>query len=281
MVKKLMLLLAIAMLFCSCALADVQVIDDAHLFSASEIESISDVIDRIERNHQMDMVVLTTTNTPTDYSESLYRVRDYADDFYDQGGYGMGEDFSGMLFLIDMNNRVMWISTGGVMIEYINDSREEAILDAAEMYVRNGMYGTAAQRAMEQTECFLIKGREEGTFLYDEATGKRLGGIYNALTSAEMGVGLIAGVIAAAIMLFSVKGSYSLSGSTYSYDLEGNSSVVLTQDEKRYLRQHVTRRARTTSTSSGGRSGGSGFSGGSGVHRSSAGRSHGGGGRRF
>lgn len=281
MVKKLMLLLAIAMLFCGNAIADVQVIDDAHLFSASEIESISDVIDRIERNHQMDMVVLTTTNTPTDYSESLYRVRDYADDFYDQGGYGMGEDFSGMLFLIDMNNRVMWISTGGVMIEYINDSREEAILDAAEMYVRNGMYGTAAQRAMEQTERFLIKGREEGTFLYDEVTGKRLGGIYNALTSAEMGVGLIAGVIAAAIMLFSVKGSYSLSGSTYSYDLEGNSSVELTQDEKQYLRQHVTRRARTTSTSSGGRSGGSGFSGGSGVHRSSAGRSHGGGGRRF
>ena len=52
-------------------------------------------------------------------------------DFYDNGGYGMGEDFSGMLILLDMNNRVMWLSTGGVMIDYITDAREESILDRA------------------------------------------------------------------------------------------------------------------------------------------------------
>ena len=183
-----------------------------------------------------------------------------------------------MLIMLDMNNRAMWLSTGGVMIEYINDSREEAILDDAYAYLSVGRYGEAMIAALNRTAYYMDKGRAEGTFMYDEATGKRLGGIYNALTTGEIGMAAAVGAGAALIFFLSISGSYNLSGSTYSYDRSANASVKLTRDEETYVTQFITRRPRHTESSS---SGSSGRSGGSGVHRSSSGRSHGGGGRRF
>ena len=278
MVKKLLPLLLL-LLLPAIALAEGQVIDNANLFSAPVIEQMEDIIERIERNHDVDMVVLTTTDTPDDYSESMWLVRNYADDFYDNGGYGMGEDNSGMLILLDMNNRVMWLSTGGVMIEYINDSREEDILDRAYGYLSMGNYGGAVVAALERVAQLMAKGREEGTFLYDEVTGKRLSGIYNALTTGEIGVAAIAGLAAAALVFVCVGSSYNLKGSTYSYDRNANTSVRLTKDDETFVRQFSRRALRNTGN--GGHSGGGGRSGGSGVHRSSGGVRHGGGGRRF
>ena len=278
MVKKLMVTLLLLMLPLI-ALADVQVVDDAHLFTENEIARMNEMIAQVEKEHQVDLAVLSTYAVPDDYSESMYRVRNYADDYYDKGGFGMGEDFSGMLILLDMNNRVMWLSTGGVMIEYINDDREEVILDDAYAYLSKGYYGEAMIAALNRTSRYMDKGRAEGTFLYDEVTGKRLSGIYNALTDGEIGIAAVAGAGVALMCWMSINGSYNLTGSTYSYSKSANASVKLTKDDEVFVRQFVRKTLRSTS-SSGGSSGGS-RSGGSGVHHSSSGRSHGGGGRRF
>lgn len=276
MVKKLLPILFALLLLPMVALADAQVIDQANLFSAAEIQQMETIMERIESKHQVDMVVLTTYKVPDDSSESMWRVRDYADDFYDQGGYGMGEDNSGMLILLDMNNRVIWLSTGGVMIDYITDSREEGIIDAGYDNLGRGNYGQALIASLTQVERYMEKGRQEGTFRYDEATGKRLSGLYNVLTPAEMMVAGTAGIGVALAIWLSVGAAYNLKGSTYSYDLNANSAVELTRDDEHFVRQYTTRTPRNTGSSSSG-----GSSGGSGVHTSSGGVSHGGGGRRF
>lgn len=281
MVRKLLPALLALLLLPVIVLADAQVIDNAKLFTSADASAIEQIISRIEETHQVDMVVLTTYDVPDDYSESMWRVRDYADDFYDNGGYGMGEDDSGMLILLDMNNRVIWLSTGGVMIEYINDSREESIIDAGYPELRRGNYGQAVIASLSRVEQYMQKGREEGTFLYDEATGQRLGGMYNALTSGEILLAAVAGAAVALVIILSVSGSYNLKGSTYSYDQAANSAIVLTRDDETFVRQFSTRTHRNNGSHGphgGGRSGGSG---GSGVHRSSGGVRHGGGGRRF
>ena len=278
MVRKwLLAALLLALLIPTAVLAEDQVIDREGLFTASEVTEMLTIIERVEAEHQVDLVVLTSSDAPYDPSESMHRVRDYADDFYDQGGYGMGPDNSGMLILIDMRNRVVWLSTGGVMISYINDSREEEILDACYNDLHSGRYGRGVIDALKTTEKFMNRGRAEGTFLYDEATGKRLSGIHNALTVMEMGVAAIAGIGVAVVFMSVVRGAYELRGSTYSYDRSANTSIAFTRDEEHYLRQAVSRVARSQGSSG---SGGS-RSGGSGVHRSSGGVSHGGGGRRF
>jgi uncharacterized protein len=124
------------------------------------------------------------------------------------------------------------------------------------------------------------KGRDEGSFRYDEVTGERLSGYYNTLTTGELGVATLAGGGVALAVFLSISGSYSLKGSTYTYDRNGNSSITFTRDEEAFVRQFSRRTPRNTGTHGASGSGGH-RSGGSGVHRSSGGRSHGGGGRRF
>ncbi|MBR6667228.1 MAG: TPM domain-containing protein [Clostridia bacterium] len=279
MVKKLMAFLLILLLPLT-ALAEGQVIDNANLFTAADVSAMTEIIDRIEKEHQVDIVVLTTYDVPKDYSDSMWHIQAYADDFYDNGNYGMGEDFSGMLILVDMNNRVLYLSTGGVMIDYITDMREEDILDQAYSYLSYGAYGNAMIAALDRVEYYMNKGRAEGTFRYDEVTGLRIGGIYNALTMAEICLAGLAGGIAALLMFLSVSGSYNLAGRTYSYDLNANSDLKLTQDDEVFVRQFQRRTLRNTG-GNGSMGGSGGRSGGSGVHRSSSGRMHGGGGRRF
>lgn len=280
MVKKLLPFLMAFLLLPFIALADAQVIDEAKLFTDTEVYSMMQIISRIESKHQVDIVVLTTYQVPDDYSDSMWRVRDYADDYYDRGGYGMGPDDSGMLILVDMNNRVIWLSTGGVMIDYITDAREEDILDRAYNHLSYGAYGSGVEAALNRVEYYMNKGRQEGSFRYDEATGQRLSGYYNTLTTSELAIAALVGGGAALVTFLSVFGSYNLHGSTYSYDRAANSSVVLTSDDETFVRQFTQRTPRHTPTNHGGTGGGM-RSGGSGVHRSSGGRSHGGGGRRF
>lgn len=279
MVRKILLLLSAMLLLFSSAMAEGQVHDQARLFSASDISRMEEIIVRIEEEHQVDMVVLTTNNVPNDFFGDMIVVRDYADDYYDNGGFGMGEDASGMLILLDMNNRVVWLSTSGVMIDFIDDAREEDILDHAYNYLSVNRYAEGMIAALSRVETFMNRGRAEGAFRYDEVTGKRLSGIYNTLTTMELGVAFLAAAGVALIVYLSINGSYNLKGSTYSYDQASNSSIVLTQDDEAFVRQFVTRTPKNINTGSGGSGGGR--SGGSGVHRSSGGRSHGGGGRRF
>ena len=288
MVKKLLLpLLLLMLLLPASALADIQVIDNANIIDGEYESRITDVINQIEEEYQVDIVVLTTRDTRTAYDQyddaEVYSIaRNYADDYFDKNGYGFGENRDGMLYLIDMNNRVSWISSSGAMIEYITDDREEEIFDAASWYMSDGNYGMAVLRAMEQTERFMDDGIINGTVIYDEATGRILKIVkYNPLTFFEILIAIAAGAGVALIIIFSVRGSYSMKGGAYSYNAAANTECALVRNDELYLRQNVMRRARVT-VSSGGPGGRSGSGGSrSGVHRSSSGRSHGGGGRRF
>lgn len=281
MVKRILCLLMLILLLPCAALANEMVIDDANLFSSYEINDMEQIIQRIEAEYQMDILVLTTYDVPQTYND--YAIQDYADNYFDQHGYGLGEDGAGLLYMIDMTNRAPCISTSGVMIDYITDDRRDTLFNVSYDRLAMGDYGRAAVALLQSLERFLEEGRLEGSFRYDAETGQRLSGLYNALTGTEMLIAAAVGLAVAAGMYASVSGKYSLKGSTYRYDRMANTNCQFTKNEEQYLRQstNVIRNA----TNNGGRSGG-GYSGGSGrgssVHHSSGGSSHGGGvGRRF
>lgn len=226
------------MLTLTVALADTQVQDDAGLFTADEIAEISAICDRIESAYQVDMFVLTSQDVPSGQTTA------YADDYFDYNGLGMGDDRAGMLYLIDMHNRQCWISTRGVMIDYITDEREEGILDAGWDEMLDKEYGQSVIKVLKQTEKYLKQGRTSGQFRYDEVTGRRLTELYepeNMLTSMEILIAAIAGLAVMGIFIASVSGKYSLKGSTYSYDLNGLASVKLSRNDSHFVREHVTR----------------------------------------
>ncbi len=263
-----------------CAQAEgAMVVDDAGLFTDSEIDRLEAMIQDIQETYQMDAVVLTTRDTPFTSNDSV--LVDYADRYFEDNGYGLGEDRAGVLLMIDMNNRYFYLSTAGVMIDYLSDSRIENILDDAfDAMEGSGTYGSAAIAALTRVQRYLRAGIEEGSFRYDAATGKRLTGLYNRLTTAEALFALLVGAAVALLIVLSVRGGYSLAGTTYHYDRGRLSSRHLSMENEQFLRQHITR-TRTPPPSSGGGSSGGGHAGGSAVHTSSGGMSHGGGGRHF
>ncbi|MGN1021702.1 MAG: TPM domain-containing protein [Aristaeellaceae bacterium] len=278
MVKRMIRILCLtaALLVLPClALAGEMVVDDAGLFTQAEIRQMEEIITRIRDTYQMDAVVVTST--APGYNDS----QDFADLYYERGGYGLGDDKAGLLYLIDMRNRVPCISTSGVMIDYITDSRLNELFDCSYDQLAAGQYGQSAIALLSRLETFLRKGRQEGSFRYDAQTGRRISGIYNALTGTEALVAALAGLAVAAALYLAVTSRYSLKGGAYRYDLAGNTSCRLTRDDETFLRQNVIR-TRNAPPPQGGGHGGGHPGGGSGVHTSSSGGSHGGGvGRRF
>lgn len=251
-----------------------RVIDEAGLFTASEIQRMEAAIERIQDTYQMDVVVLTS------FDPRYNDTQDFADLYYERGGYGIGEDQAGLLYLIDMNNRVPCISTTGTMADYITDHRLEELFDCSYDELAAGEYGESTLTLLARLERYLREGREEGSFRYDAETGRRLSGVYNKLTSGETVMAAIVGLVAALIMWGSVVSRYTLKGGAYNYSTADHVQRELTVDSEQFLRQTVARH-RLPPPSSGGSGGGHGGLG-SAMHTSSSGGSHGGGvGRRF
>ena len=272
---KRMLCLAAALLLLPClAMAGEMVVDDAGLFTQAEIRQMEEIITRIRDTYQMDVAVVTST--APGYNDS----QDFADLYYERNGYGLGDDKAGLLYLIDMRNRVPCISTSGVMIDYITDSRLNELFDCSYDLLAGGQYGQSTITLLTRLESFLRKGRQEGSFRYDAETGERLSGLYNVLTGGETLVAALAGLAVDAVLYMAVTARYNLKGGAYRYDLAGNTSCQLTRDDETFLRQNVVR-TRNTPPPQGGGGGGSSGSG-SRVHTSSSGGVHGGGvGRKF
>lgn len=181
-IAAIMLVLIVAM--CS-ALAETKMVNDhAGLYSADEITQMEEIITRIRTVYQMDAVVLTTNDVPDSNGNDEITVA-WADTWYEDHGCGLGEDRSGILLIIDMTNRYNYISTAGLMIDYMSDNRIEAVLTAADEYLYSGEYGQAMIAELNQLEAFCAEGIEEGSFRYDEATGEILTAPYRKPTTTE------------------------------------------------------------------------------------------------
>ncbi len=96
-----------------------RVFDEAGLFSAEEVQELETRIDEVRDSQDADLAVLTVEDAQGESAES------YADDFYDSHGLGVGDDASGILLSIDMDNREIYVSTTGYAMKVLTDARVE------------------------------------------------------------------------------------------------------------------------------------------------------------
>jgi len=112
----LMLLLCLSLVIPCAALSGLpRLVDDAGLLNQNEADSLLSQLDSISEKQQADIVVLTVTSLNGKSAEA------YADDFYDQNGYGFGSDNSGVLLLLAMSEREYHISTTGQCAGWENE----------------------------------------------------------------------------------------------------------------------------------------------------------------
>ena len=158
-----LLLMLLLLLVPVSAWADKTTVDDqAGLFSQEEEQELTDRIVELTADWNMDFVVVTTEDAEGKTSE------EYADDYYDYNGYA--ED--GALYLIDLDNGSVWISTAGKMIRYLTDERIDGVIDAGYDNLKAKNYADGILEMLNETESYLEDGIPSDQYNYDTETGK-------------------------------------------------------------------------------------------------------------
>lgn len=255
-----------------------RIFDSAGLFDARERAHLEEMAASYRDEMGVDLVVVTAFN------DGRHTAMEYADDFYDYGGFGEGSDADGVLFLIylDRPGSVTgdyWISTTGVMIRILTDKRIDTMKANVVSFLKDQDYVGAAQQFMRDVSYYVDKGIVSGQYNYDSETGRisRYHSIrwYEALFAVAVAAGVALSACLGVMRQYSMKPSRrQKENGLMAYRAGANFCMNNIQD---ILVKQFTTHTRI-STSSGGRAGGGGRST---THTSSSGRSHGGGGRRF
>lgn len=235
-----------------------RLVDGADLLTDSEEQYILSMLDEVSERQQFD-VAIVTTNTLDGKSPMAY-----ADDFYDDNGYGWGTSYDGVLLLVSMEDRDWWISTCGYGITAFTDWGIECLSDQFLPDLGNGFYEDSFETFIEGCDEYITLARngepfDIGTEPFDAGSALFI----------SIVVGLIAALVIVSSMKAQLKSVYKQNAANY---LRGD-SMKITDSHELFLYRNVNRTRRQTESSSGG--------GGSRTHTSSSGRSHGGGGGKF
>lgn len=259
-----------------------RVYDMADLFSSSMEADLEDEIGSAREDLGFDIVVVTTEDAEG------RGTQDYADIFYEEGQFGIGSDRSGILFLIDMDNRELTLSTDGKAIRIFTDGRIQQILDDVYEGASDGDFEASAWAFLDDVKEYGRDGIVSGQYNEDGETGRI--SVYRSIRWYEILFALaVAGFVAGGACQ-SVKKQYNMEPD----DRQRNNLNMAYRAESRFaydistdnlINKYVTSRAipkETNGSSSGSRSRSGGSSSRrSTTHRSSSGRSHGGGSRKF
>ena len=263
-----------------------RVFDQAGLFSETEIIQLEEKIAQCRKSTKMDVVIVSA------YADGERSAEEYADDYYDYGGFGAGKKASGVLLLYYMDGPgepggECYISTAGTMINMLTDERIESILDDVYGDLGNRDFAGATEHFLEDVKAYVKEGVESGQYTYDRDTGEIVR--YHSIRLYEVAIAMvIAGILAGSVCL-DIKKRYAMKQSSreisnslqaYRADCAFHFSVAGDKMVNKYVRSVPI--PRNTSSGSGGRGhSGSSSAGRSTIHTSSSGSSHGGGGRRF
>jgi len=274
-ILSVLLALVILLALPSTALAaDQRVFDYSEVFPAGSELLLEETIVALREETGLDWVILTIDDAQGASS------REVADGFYLANEFGVGSDYSGALFLIDFDNGEIYISTCGKAIDYITDSRREAIFDKCFDQVVEGQYTSAAMTFLEEAETYVSMGVPDDHYYVDEETGE-VTQYRKPLGIGSILIFAVVSAIIAFIFRFGVTRGYSIRGSSYVYPFMNKSNLALVGKNDQFQNKFVsTRRIPRSNNNSGGGGFSSGGGGGSRVH-SSGGRSFGGGGRKF
>lgn len=204
----------------------------------------------------------------------------YSDDFYDTNQFRP----DGVLFLIDMDNRELYINTVGKCIAILPDYRIESILDTGYDYVADGEYFDCFKRMSERTGYYIKNydgSQSTGSYYYNNYDN-----ILTIMGPMLMKYALIALVVAGIVSLILVS-THKKANRRIPADRYMGSSFKVNKKDVAYMgcRQEVIRgyykQDDDDSSSSRSSSRSSSSSSRSTTHTSSHGVSHGGGGRKF
>lgn len=237
-----------------------RLVDNADLLTESEKVELNATLDEISSRQEMDVVVVTV------YSLDGKTSTEYADDFYDDNGYGFGESYDGILLLISMEDHDWAISTCGEAIEVFTDAGQEYMTDQFISYLSEEEYKTAFTTYADICDEFITQAKTGEPYDSDNLPKEPFAAGKNLVISLI--IGLVAAFIVTGIMRSKLK---SVRSEAAASNYMKKDSLKVTNSRDMFLYRHVDRREKPKDNSSSGSS----------VHTSSSGRTHGGSSGKF
>lgn len=241
-----------------------KVYDKAELLTAEQIQTLETECIAIAKEKSLDIIILTTSDAEGKTSTA------YADDFYDINKFGYeAENGTGILLLIDMDNRKAWISTSGDAIKYFTDARIDLMLDNIFEYLPNEDYYNSCITFLSDIKTYMgVLPSSNNTYTgTTPVENKSYIEVFQDNLFIYIIISIVAGAIGACIMVVNSGGKMTVGSTTYL----NKSSVKMNKSFEQYINTTITTRKIENNNDGGGSS----------THTSSGGDTHGGGGRSF
>jgi uncharacterized protein len=255
-----------------------RVYDMAELLSKEEEEEFETAIENARKSLGFDIVVVTIEDA------GGRNAQDYADYNYEAAGFGHGDSHDGILFLVDMDNRELVLSTEGKAIRIFTDERIERMLDDVYERASEDEFADSVRAFLRDVEYYGEKGISSGQYNYDTETHQI--STYKSIRWYEALLALgVSGFVAVAACL-TVKRQYAMEEDpkhlkNLNMAYRGDCNFAFRNQQDVFVNKFVTTQVIPRNTSGSGGLGGSSSAGRSSTHHSSSGRTHGGGSRKF
>lgn len=228
-----------------------KIYDFADLFTEEEEQKLYQKISQYIDSYQLDLALVTISQN------NKSSPREYADDFYDYNNFGFNNTKDGLLFLIDMDNREIYMTTTGAAINMYNDYRINKALEQVYQYMTNQNY---YQGVLQYIQII-------GDYAKSGLPGKQ---DQKNLTTTICYSIIISLIITIIIMVILINKNKLVRKKTTAREYLNKDSVSMKNIGEILVSTNTVRHAINHSSSSG-----------SSTHSGSSGRSHGGGGHRF
>ncbi len=264
----------------SFAFVNTRIDDSADLFTESEESMIAESILDYSLQTEYSVIVLST-----DYAMGK-SSQQYADDYFDNLIVSEGWEEKGILFLIDMDNREVCISTMGECIsvyanaiDHVIDSGYNELVDGNYSECITLMVSAALDYSQNKSDDYYVddfygdypinNGIYDDEYYYQNSE--------DSFDLSNVLVCIVIAVIIGVITVFAVKNSYKNMGKGDEFDADDLILNLTGSNDTVISRNVITTKVPRNNNHN--RHGGS--SGGSISHRSSGGFNHGGGSRKF
>jgi len=239
-----------------------RLVDDADLLSDDEESDLLGQLDEISERQQLDVVVVTV-----DSLEGA-TATEYADDFFDENGYGFGEERDGILFLISMGERDWAISTTGYGITAFTDAGQAYMTERIVSDLSDGYYADAFTSFANLCDDFITQANTGEPYDVDNLPEEPFSVVGCLIITLP--IAFVISLVVTGIMRMGLKSVGSQSGAD---DYMKKGSMKVTKKNDLFLYRNVVRRAKPKEEDH--------PSGGSTTHTSSSGTKHGGSSGKF
>lgn len=270
--KRLFTLLCAVLLVIACALpvlADegfsseyYRLNDQAGILTGTQYDDLLNRLDSLSEREKIDIAILIE-DTYSDYNYD--DIVKFSDDIYDSLGYGYGPNRDGVMLVLIMDTRDLYLTTVGYGIDVVTDAGRTYLFDQIKGYFSDEDYYNGFSAFIELMDDFIAKAKSGEP--YDTKNLPR-----KPFSKSWLLISLIVGLVASMIVVGSMKAKLRTARPALaagSYVRKDSMNVSLCRDL--YLYRNVSRTKRSGSEGSGGSS----------THTASSGTTHGGGGTKF